>query len=46
MRGLVRLPDSPTITEHGFVTLSAFSRGECSGQQASCGGGYPGPSAE
>jgi putative transposase len=30
----------------GFVTLSAFSRGECSGQQASCGGGCPGPSAE
>ena len=31
---------------NGFVTLSAFSRGECSGQQASCGGGCPGPSAE
>ena len=30
----------------GFVTLSAFSCGECSGQQASCGGGCPGPSAE
>jgi hypothetical protein len=33
-------------TSGGFVTLSAFSRGECSGQQASCGGGCPGPSAE
>ena len=31
---------------NGFVTLSAFSCGECSGQQASCGGGCPGPSAE
>ena len=30
----------------GFVTLSAFSRGECSGQQASCGGGCHGPSAK
>jgi thioredoxin reductase len=30
----------------GFVTLSAFSYGECSGQQASCGGGCRGPSAE
>jgi hypothetical protein len=30
----------------GLVTLSAFSCGECSGQQASCGGGCPGPSAE
>ncbi len=30
----------------GFVTLSAFGRGECSGQQASCGGGCRGPSAE
>ena len=30
----------------GFVTLSAFSCGECSGQLASCGGGCPGPSAE
>jgi hypothetical protein len=29
----------------GFVT-SAFSCGECSGQQASCGGGCPSPSAE
>ena len=30
----------------GFVTLSAFSFGECSGQQASCGGGCRDPSAE
>jgi hypothetical protein len=30
----------------GFVTLSAFSCGEHSGQQASCSGGCPGPSAE
>ena len=30
----------------GFVTLSAFSRGECSAQQASSGGGCLGPGAE
>ena len=30
----------------GFVTLSAFSYGECSGQQVSCCGGCRGPSAE
>jgi hypothetical protein len=35
-----------TTTLMGFVTLSAFSCGECSGQQASCGGGCRGPSAE
>jgi hypothetical protein len=29
----------------GFVTLSAFSCGECSGQQASCGGGCRGREA-
>ena len=29
-----------------LVTLSAFSRGECSGQQALCGDGCSGPSAE
>jgi hypothetical protein len=38
--------DLDTDKLDGFVTLSAFSRGECSGQQASCGGGCPGPSAE
>ena len=30
----------------GFVTLSAFSCGECSGQRASCGAGCCSPSAE
>jgi hypothetical protein len=48
-------PTWPTLTQccqattscAGFVTLSAFSRGECGGQQASCGGpDAPGPSAE
>jgi len=39
------LRDHPE-TRQGFVTLSAFSYGECSGQQASCGGGCRGPSAE
>jgi hypothetical protein len=29
------------ITPLGFVTLSAFSCGECSGQHVSCGGGCP-----
>ena len=36
----------PGLKLTGFVTLSAFSCGECGGQQASCGGGCPGPSAE
>ena len=39
-------PREAYLYQGGFVTLSAFSRGECSGQQASCGGGCPGPSAE
>ena len=40
--------DQPAVAAAamGFVTLSAFSRGECGGQQLSCGGGCPGPSAE
>jgi len=33
----------PVMPLDGFVTLSAFSYGECSGQQASCGGGCRGP---
>jgi putative transposase len=31
---------------NGFVTLLVFSRGECSEQQASCGGGCRSPRAE
>ena len=45
----VRRYDCFALINHGaegFVTLSAFSCGECSGQQASCGGGCRGPSAE
>ena len=34
------------VSGAGFVTLLAFSRGDCSGQQASCGGGCRCPSAE
>jgi hypothetical protein len=37
---------SIALAQEGFVTLSACSYGECSGQQASCGGGGRGPSAE
>ena len=53
LQNLVRESDKESPSEPeaflfylGFVTLSAFSCGECSGQQASCGGGCPGPSAE
>ena len=54
-RGLTNVPILFTLQalklvgpsrQWGFVTLSAFSYGECSGQQASCGGGCRGPSAE
>jgi hypothetical protein len=34
--------DAQHVRSWGVVTLSAFSSGECSGQQAAYGGGCPG----
>ena len=44
--GMLRATGGAFGASRGFVTLLAFSRGDCSGQQASCGGRCPCPSAE